>query len=149
MSLTLCAPAQELPGQHLFQYVDESGAPLAINSSDVNAYLREATGADVTAKDFRTWAGTVLAAASLAEMEPFTSGTSAKRNLRQVIAQVAERLGNTAAVCRKCYIHPEISSAYLTGALALEAAEERRHPVAWRAYEAAVLQFLRDRSPSA
>ena len=111
---------QELPGQHLFQYLDESGERQSIGSSDVNAYLREATEMEVTAKDFRTWAGTVLAATALAAYEPFDTQTLAKANLREAIEQVADRLGNTPTICRKCYIHPAIAAAYLEGALTLQ-----------------------------
>jgi DNA topoisomerase I len=110
---------QELPGQELLQYFDESGKLRAVTSSDVNAYLREISGQDVTAKDFRTWAGTVLAALALSELEIFKTLTEAKRNLRAAIGQVAARLGNTPTICRKCYIHPEVLNTYLAGKLAL------------------------------
>ncbi|MDB5303297.1 MAG: topoisomerase [Phycisphaerales bacterium] len=108
---------QELPGEELFGYVDEEGNTHDIRSTDVNDYLREITGEDYTAKDFRTWAGTVLAATALGEFEQFDSQTQAKRNVVQAIEQVARRLGNTRAVCRKCYIHPAILEAYLDGEL--------------------------------
>jgi DNA topoisomerase I len=107
----------ELPGQELLQYRDEEGRLHAVASSDVNAYLREITQANVTAKDFRTWAGTVLAARALSQMAEFSSPTQAKKNLRDAIVYVAARLGNTPTICRKCYIHPEIPAAYLEGAL--------------------------------
>jgi DNA topoisomerase I len=110
---------QELPGQELLQYFDESGKLRAVTSSDVNAYLREISEQDVTAKDFRTWAGTVLAALALSELEIFKTLTEAKRNLRAAIGQVATRLGNTPTICRKCYIHPEVLNTYLAGKLAL------------------------------
>jgi DNA topoisomerase-1 len=135
---------QELPGQDLFQYLDESGARQTVTSSDINAYLKDAAGTDITAKDFRTWLGTVLAANALTGFEPATSPTQARRNLNQAIKAVAERLGNTVAVCRKCYVHPEIMAAYLDGALALDldAGEaDAEAPVD----EAAVLAFLRGR----
>jgi DNA topoisomerase I len=103
---------QELPGQHLFQYVDDSGSTVAVSSTDVNAYLREISGREITAKDFRTWAGTALAASALSQ-RPFDNASEAKRHLRDAIAQVAARLGNTATVCRKAYIHPEVIAAYL------------------------------------
>jgi DNA topoisomerase-1 len=106
---------RDIPGQELFQYVDESGARCAIDSGDVNDYLREASGQDFTAKDFRTWAGTVLAAAALRDMGCGETETEAKRNVARAIADVAERLGNTSAVCRKCYVHPEVVAAYLEG----------------------------------
>jgi DNA topoisomerase-1 len=109
---------RDLPGQELFQYLDEEGERRGVTSDDVNAYLREAAGGPFTAKDFRTWAGTVLAAMALAEFESFESDSVAKRNIARAIEQVASRLGNTASICRKCYVHPEILGAYLEGALA-------------------------------
>jgi DNA topoisomerase-1 len=107
---------RDLPGYELFQYVDDDGTRQVIDSGDVNAYLREITGQDFTAKDFRTWAGTVLAAKALAEVAHFASNTEAKRNVVRAIESVAKRLGNTKAVCRKCYIHPAILDAYMDGA---------------------------------
>ena len=106
---------RDLPGYELFQYVDEKGERQTICSDDVNAYLRHISGDDFTAKDFRTWAGTVLAAQALARLARFTSPTEATRNVTQAIAGVAKRLGNTTAVCRKCYIHPAILAAYMDG----------------------------------
>ena len=108
---------QDLPGQHLFQYENDKGEVCQIASSDVNDYLREIGGAEITAKDFRTWYGTVLATMALAEFAPFDSETAAKRNIRIAIESVASRLGNTTTICRKCYIHPEVLSCYLEGAL--------------------------------
>jgi DNA topoisomerase IB len=108
---------RDLPGYELFQYIDESGAPVDITSSDVNDYLREISGADFTAKDFRTWAGTVLAARALQEFEKFTSQTEAKRNLLQAVEAVARMLGNTPAICRRCYVHPVVLESYLDGTL--------------------------------
>ena len=108
---------QELPGQDLFQYLDDNGEPHAVNSSDVNDYLRGITGIDLTAKDFRTWAGTILAARALAELKSFGSKTEAKRNVVKAVESVAKKLGNTRAVCRKCYIHPAIVNSYLDGTL--------------------------------
>jgi DNA topoisomerase-1 len=107
---------RDLPGYELFQYVDNNRRRQAIGSADVNAYLREITGEDFTAKDFRTWAGTVLAAQALAAVASFTSEREAKRNVVRAIESVAKRLGNTKAVCRKCYIHPAILDAYMDGA---------------------------------
>jgi DNA topoisomerase-1 len=107
---------RDLPGQELFQYVDDSGHVQDIGSTDVNAYLRAITGHDFTAKDFRTWAGTVLAARALAEIDSFRSTAEARRNVVRAIESVAKRLGNTKAVCRKCYIHPAILDSYLDGA---------------------------------
>lgn len=108
---------QDLPGQELFQYIDDDGVQRDVTSSDVNAYLRGITGEDFTAKDFRTWAGTVLAALALRAFESFDSEAGAKRNVRSAIEDVAQRLGNTPTICRKCYIHPEIFDSYLEGAL--------------------------------
>ncbi len=99
---------RDLPGQELFQYLDDDGKRRDVDSADVNEYLREISGHDFTAKDFRTWAGTVLAAMALQEFEAFDSKTQAKKNIVRAIESVAERLGNTPTVCRKCYVHPEI-----------------------------------------
>ncbi|MEO7414018.1 MAG: DNA topoisomerase IB, partial [Opitutaceae bacterium] len=107
--------AQDLPGQELFQYLDENGTPQKVSSEDVNEYLRGIAGEEFSAKDFRTWAGTVLAAIALREFEKFDSHTQAKKNVVQAIERVAERLGNTPAVCRKCYVHPAVLNAYLDG----------------------------------
>ena len=108
---------QDLPGQELFQYVDSDGGRRMVNSSDVNEYLREATGIDLTAKDFRTWAGTVLAARALGELAPFASRSQTKRNVVRAVEAVASKLGNTRAVCQKCYIHPVTVKAYFEGTL--------------------------------
>ena len=114
----------DLPGYELFQYVDEDGARHSIDSSDVNEYLREITGQHFTAKDFRTWAGTVLACDLLRELGPFESATQAKKNVVEAIKKVAAKLGNTPAVCRKCYVHPAVLEAYLGGITAQEAKQE-------------------------
>jgi len=141
---------QELPGQRLFQYLDEAGEPQAVTSADVNAYLKSVTGSDITAKDFRTWTGTVLAAMALAEFERVDSAARAKRNLTRAIEHVSASLGNTPTICRKCYVHPEILTAYLDGALLLEVREtidtqlDQDLP-GLRPEEAAVLAFLRAR----
>ncbi len=141
---------QDLPGQELFQYVDDDGDLQTVDSGDVNAYLREITGEDFTAKDFRTWAGTVLATIALREFETFDSATQAKRNIVQAIDTVAERLGNTRAICRKCYIHPAVLDAYLDGSLL----DALKHDIeteltgsigSLRPEEAAVLAFLHGR----
>lgn len=139
---------QELPGQRLFQYLDEQGEPQTVSSADVNAYLKEASGADITAKDFRTWAGAVLTAWALFEAGPATSPTAAKRTVAQVIKSVAARLGNTPTVCRQCYVHPEIITAYLDGELKLRLRKSRGRPEApaLDPEEAAVLAFLRART---
>jgi DNA topoisomerase-1 len=104
---------QELPGQEVFQYVDDDGARVSIDSDDVNAYLREIAGEEFSAKDFRTWAGTVLCSVALRELDAATSETEAKHNVAQVVKQVAQQLGNTPAVCRACYVHPTVIEAYL------------------------------------
>ena len=106
---------QELPGYELFQYLDDDGTTHTIDSSDVNAYIFEITRQPFTAKDFRTWAGSVLTHVALREFEAFDSETEAKRNIVQAIKSVAARLGNTVSVCRKCYIHPEVLNSYLKG----------------------------------
>ena len=109
---------QEIPGQHLFQYIDESGEHRQIDSEDVNAYLQACSGQDFTAKDFRTWAGTVLALRALRGLEPASSQREARANIGAAIETVASTLGNTVAVCRACYVHPAIVDAYLEGSLA-------------------------------
>jgi len=109
---------QELPGHELFQYLDDEGQRQAIDSADVNAYLRDIGGQDFTAKDFRTWGGTVLAAHALAARAAAAEHGSLKRQLAEAIAEVAQRLGNTAAICRKCYIHPEVIAAHTEKSLA-------------------------------
>jgi DNA topoisomerase-1 len=106
---------RDLPGYELFQYIDDAGQRQTIDSADVNDYLRAITGEDFTAKDFRTWAGTVLAALALQEFEAFDSQTQAKKNVVRAIEQVAERLGNTPSICRKCYIHPAVIDTSLEG----------------------------------
>jgi DNA topoisomerase-1 len=108
---------QELPGQTLFQYRDEGGACWPIDSDDVNGYLRAVTEQSFSAKDFRTWAGTVIAARALAEAPPAESDSQATRSIAQAVAQTAERLGNTPAVCRRCYIHPAVLDAYQDASL--------------------------------
>jgi DNA topoisomerase-1 len=113
----IVAECQDLPGQELFQYVDLEGSVRDIGSSDVNDYLRAISGQDVTAKDFRTWAGTALAASALQEFEDFDTAAAGKRNVTKAIERVAERLGNTKAVCRKCYIHPAVIDAYMARSL--------------------------------
>lgn len=110
---------QELPGQHLFQYLDEEGVQHEVTSGDVNRYLREVSGADITAKDFRTWTGTVLAAVGFTEIGPAETATAANRNVRTVVQAVASILGNTPTICRKCYVHPAIIDSYLAGTMKL------------------------------
>jgi DNA topoisomerase-1 len=138
---------QELPGQELFQYLDDNGTPHAVGSEDVNEYLRAIAGAEITAKDFRTWAATNLAALALRELESFDSQTKAKRNVMQAIEAVSKMLGNTPAICRRCYIHPAVFDGYLDGSL-LQALKTRAdsklaNPRAGlKAEEAAVMGFL-------
>jgi DNA topoisomerase I len=141
---------QELPGQELLQYIDEAGQHQDVTSADVNAYLQDIAGSDITAKDFRTWAGTVLAAMALRELEGFDSAAKAKKNIRTAIERVASRLGNTPTICRKCYVHPELINSYLEGSLLLEikneAESELRDKIAGLTpEEAAVLASLRAR----
>jgi DNA topoisomerase-1 len=109
--------SRDLPGYELFQYLDDNGQHQTIDSADVNEYLRSIAGEDFSAKDFRTWAGTVLAALTLREFEAFDNQTQAKKNIVQAIERVAERLGNTPSVCRKCYVHPAVLDAYLDGSM--------------------------------
>jgi DNA topoisomerase I len=132
---------QELPEQELFEYVDPDGSRHDITSSDVNGYLQEITGEDFTAKDFRNWAGTILAAVALQEFEAFKSEAQAKRNIVAAIEAVAKKLGNTKAVCRKCYIHPVILEVYMQGSLA-KALKQATARSALRLEENAVLQLL-------
>jgi DNA topoisomerase-1 len=141
---------QELPGQELLQYIDEAGTCQDVTSSAVNDYLKEITGKDITAKDFRTWAGTVLAAMALNELESFDSAAQAKRNLRAAIEKVSGKLGNTQTICRKCYVHPEVLNSYMDGNLVLQlkskAESELRGDVeSLKPEEAAVLALLRGR----
>ena len=141
---------RDLPGQELFQYLDEDGNPRTIDSAEVNAYLQEAAGREFTAKDFRTWAGTVLASLALREFEAFDSQAQAKKNIVRAIEHVAERLGNTPSVCRKCYVHPEVIEAYLDGSmlrtLKQRAEEEIKDGLAHlRPEEAAVVALLQQR----
>jgi DNA topoisomerase-1 len=141
---------QDLPGQELLQYLDEGGKPQDVSSNDVNAYLKEITGKDITAKDFRTWAGTVLAAMALGEMRSFDSAAQAKRNLRTAIETVSARLGNTPTICRKCYVHPEVLTSYLDGNLIFDIKSEIESELrdalpGLKPEEAAVLAMLRTR----
>ncbi|HSP64949.1 MAG TPA: hypothetical protein VLO10_02045 [Candidatus Deferrimicrobium sp.] len=141
---------QDLPGQQLFQWQDGDGEVHGVESDDVNAYIREAAGDDFTAKDFRTWAGTVLAAWALQELGEYASQTQAKRHVVEAVESVARDLGNTPAVCRRCYVHPDVISAHLDGALltnlqrrAEETLSSSLDDLSGR--EAAVLAFLRRR----
>jgi DNA topoisomerase-1 len=141
---------QDLPGQDLFQYIDDDGEQLSITSADVNAYLKEITGREITAKDFRTWAGTVLAALALSEFEEFDNQAKAKKNIREAIEKVASRLGNTPSICRKCYVHPEVFACYLDGGLLLDIKQQietqlREDLSSLKPEEAAVLSLLQER----
>jgi DNA topoisomerase-1 len=126
---------QELPGEELFQYLDEAGEMRRLDSADVNAYLKEITGQAFTSKDFRTWAGTIMAARALRGLGPCASQARARRNIALAVETVARQLGNTKAVCRKCYIHPAVLDGYLDGRL--PAARQARSE------EKALIAFLR------
>ncbi|MEG0880951.1 MAG: DNA topoisomerase IB, partial [Janthinobacterium sp.] len=141
---------RELPGQELFQYVDAEGARHGVDSGDVNDYLRAVTGEDYTAKDFRTWSGTVLAALALQAFEQVDSEAQAKKNIVQAIESVAKKLGNTPTICRKCYVHPAVLESYLDGSLLAgmraRAQEQLREELpALKPEEAAVLALLQQR----
>lgn len=136
---------QELPGQHLFQYLDEAGERCEVSSTDVNAYLREISGADITAKDFRTWTGTVLTALTLANAEPAENERGIKARLKEAICGVAAALGNTPAVCRKAYIHPEVIEAFSAQELGLRIAKGPDKKGTLRAEEKAVYNLLKRR----
>jgi DNA topoisomerase I len=139
---------QDISGYELFQYIDENGKRRKIDSSDVNEYLRSMGGHDFTAKDFRTWAGTVLAVAALKESGRSKSGRQAKKNIVQAIKVAAEQLGNTPAICRKCYVHPLIIESYTSGLLLekLETLSSRPHSSlnGLKGEEATILAFLRE-----
>lgn len=141
---------RDLPGQELFQYVDEDGERHSVDSGDVNDYLRAATGEDYTAKDFRTWSGTLLAALALQAFEQVDSAAQAKKNIVQAIESVAKKLGNTPTICRKCYVHPAVLESYLDGSLLegmrARARQELREDLhALTPEEAAVLALLQQR----
>ena len=140
---------RDLPGQELFQYRDEDGKVVDIGSADVNAYLQQITGKDFTSKDFRTWAGTVLAAQLLHDFEEVDSDARAKKNVVAAIEQVAKRLGNTRAVCRKCYVHPAVIDAYMDGTMMKTIAQRAQRTAKavgkMTAAEAAVLGLLQRR----
>jgi DNA topoisomerase-1 len=133
---------EELPGQMLFQYVDEGGGRRQITSDDVNTYLREVTGQDFTAKDFRTWAGTVLAAGALRDAPRFDSEAEAARNVAAAIDHVAGMLGHTRAICRRSYVHPAVIDAYLDGSISCTLQKEPGRG-ALRVDEVAVLTLLK------
>ena len=142
---------QDLPGRELFQFIDANGRRQGVSSDDVNAYLREATGRDFSAKDFRTWGGTMRAALVLRDLGPASTRREADRNILKALDEVAERLGNTRTVCRKYYVHPAILDAYLTGRIVGGLADppsgrpaRSLRGAALRRDELAVLQFLQD-----
>jgi len=139
---------QDLPGQDLFQYLDDDGKRCDITSQDVNEYLREITGDDFSAKDFRTWAGTVLTAIALNAQEKFENQKQAKSNINTAIKAVAKILGNTPAICRKCYVHPAVLESYLDqksidGLKQMTEDALEKEDVDLRSSEAAVLKFLK------
>ncbi len=142
---------QDLPGQELFQYLDGNRKRQTVTSDDVNSYLREISGRKITAKDFRTWGGTMLAGVELRAMGATSTQRDAKRNIIRAIDAVAERLGNTRSVCRKYYVHPALVHAYLQGLVPGASVSDslrqnrRRRPVpALRRDEVAILQFLQE-----
>ena len=144
---------QELPGQELFQYLDEEGRRQTIDAGDINEYLREIAGRQITAKDFRTFAGTMLAASALRDIGPATSERQASANVNRAIDQVARKLGNTRAVCRKYYVHPALIEAYREGFVLPAAVQGERsltrdasRPAGLRRDEIAVVELLRTRS---
>jgi DNA topoisomerase I len=140
---------QDLPGHELFQYLDETGKRVPVDSDDVNEYLRHVTGKEFTAKDFRTWTGTVIAACALTELGAGETQTQAKKHVSQAIEAAAKHLGNTPTICRKCYVHPEVINSYLNGKLlsALKQNDEQAvldslHGL--RPEEIAVMKFLQE-----
>ncbi|MDQ2935550.1 MAG: DNA topoisomerase IB [Chloroflexota bacterium] len=140
---------RELPGQALFQYLDDEGERRSVSSDDVNSYLTEITGEDFTAKDFRTWAGTVVAARELAALAAFDSEPQGKKNIVLAIEHVGESLGNTPAVSRNSYVHPAVTDAYLEGevirVVRSAAGSRRRSPSGLTREEAALLVLLHRR----
>jgi DNA topoisomerase-1 len=138
---------QELPGQTLFQYVDADGQRQRVDSDDVNAYLRAASGQDFTARDFRTWAATVEAACALETAEIAASTAGQKREINKAIAHVAGQLGNTRAVCRKCYVHPEVLASFMRGETigAIRQTTQGRRTRGLTADETAVVALLQRR----
>jgi DNA topoisomerase-1 len=133
---------QELPGHELFQYLDEVGQRRTVTSTDVNLYLREIAGQEFTAKDFRTWAGTVLAAATLRDGPP-DAAVDPRRRVVQAMEVVARRLGNTVAICRRCYVHPGVIDAYLEGRLQRVMGRATRARPGLDPVETAVLPLLK------
>jgi DNA topoisomerase I len=144
----IVSTCQDLPGQELFQYVKDDGDIQDVTSQDVNGYLREVSGDNFTAKDFRTWGGTVLAAIALNAQGKFESQKQAKANVKTALCAVAKLLGNTPAICRKCYVHPEVIEAYLDGLsiVGLRRVHKTAKGMRFRSAELAVLKFLRSRN---
>jgi DNA topoisomerase I len=144
----IVSTCQDLPGQELFQYVKDDGDIQDVTSQDVNGYLREVSGDNFTAKDFRTWGGTVLAAIALNAQEKFESQKQAKANVKTALCAVAKLLGNTPAICRKCYVHPEVIEAYLDGLsiVGLRRVHKTAKGMRFRSAELAVLKFLSSRN---
>lgn len=146
----IVSKVQDLPGQELFQHVDDDGEVRDVTSQDVNDYLREITNEDFTAKDFRTWAGTVMAAIALQAVGGFDTKKQAKANIKNAIGAVSKMLGNTPAICRKCYVHPAVLETYLSGN-AIEGLKQKtkealdREAIDLREGEAAILKFLQAR----
>jgi DNA topoisomerase-1 len=137
---------RDLPGQELFQYLDETGEAQVVDSGDINGYLKEITGQDFTAKDFRTWSGTVLAAAALREVPPPGTKRETERNVNVAIEAVAGLLGNTPTVCRKSYVHPGVVDAYRDGTMAAVSSRKPKASVriaGLRADEVALLALLK------
>ena len=140
---------RDLPGQKLFQYLDENGERQSVSSEDVNDYLRAATGEDFSAKDFRTWGGTVLALSALLELGPCESEKEASRAVVEAVKRVSASLGNRPAICRKFYVHPLVIESYLEGSLtqaletAAEGLPEEEDPTGLRKLEAQVLGLLK------
>jgi DNA topoisomerase I len=143
----LVKKCKEIPGYELFQFIDEANIKQSVGSADVNDYLRNVSGQDFTAKDFRTWAGTVMAATVLCNYTDCNSVSRINKNIRAAITEVAEKLGNTVAICRKCYIHPVILEMYTDGKLikqlSKKPARKSRNPYALTIEESAVLEVLK------
>lgn len=146
---------QDLPGQELMQYLDDDGKHVPVTSDDVNQFLRNITGEDFSAKDFRTWAGTVLAASELSAFEPPMSVKSSNQDIVTAIDAVAKQLGNTRSICRSCYVHPDVLEAYLEKevisvdqAIELNPADSPLGSLELSSYELAVLAFLKKRASS-
>lgn len=139
---------QDLPGQELFAYVDEDGEPKPVESEDVNDYIRQISGEEFSAKDFRTWAGTILAARFFREADVTPETAGSKKELVRAIARVADELGNTPAVCKKCYVHPAVIAAYLAGGLKPVEEKDDEDPYKLSAEERGLLKILSSQATS-